>query len=217
MLITAMNCRSRPPKPNAENVLARWPSTGAQRAEDCGAASEKRRTFDGDTPWSKQCVSPSYAAPGEHVPGRPRNSVEGKGGDGGVEGGGGEGEGDGGNGWGDFRGSGGVCGAPKRSSQPVLPLAGESLGGSGEGGGGDDSGGYGGGGGGSGGSGGAGEGGEGGGGGEGGEGGGDGGSCADVDPALLADGSVQPLAAESMARWTSTRTIVLGEEVMPWN
>ena len=65
--------------------------------------------------------------------------------------------------------------------------------------------------------GGAGEGGEGGGGGEGGEGGGDGGSCADVNPALLADGSVRPLAAESMERWTSTRAIVLGEEVMPWN
>eukprot|EP00964_Phaeocystis_antarctica_P153457 scaffold121741_cov60-Phaeocystis_antarctica.AAC.2 len=31
------------------------------------------------------------------------------------------------------------------------------------------------------------------------------------------DGSIQPLAVESMAKWTRTRPIVLGEEAVPWN
>eukprot|EP00964_Phaeocystis_antarctica_P037938 scaffold21698_cov60-Phaeocystis_antarctica.AAC.2 len=72
MLITAM---SRPPKPNAEHVPTRWPFTGAQSAADCGAASETSRPLDSDTPWSER-VSPSHAAPGEHVPERPNDSVK---------------------------------------------------------------------------------------------------------------------------------------------
>ena len=76
MLITAMSHCSRPPKPNAEkNVPVRWPFTGAQIAAECGAASEKNLTLDGDTPRSQR-VSPSHAAPGEHVPERPRDSVK---------------------------------------------------------------------------------------------------------------------------------------------
>eukprot|EP00964_Phaeocystis_antarctica_P027066 scaffold15235_cov61-Phaeocystis_antarctica.AAC.9 len=43
------------------------------------------------------------------------------------------------------------------------------------------------------------------------------GACDEKASALLDDGSLQPLAAETMARWTSTRTIVLGEEVAPQN
>ena len=35
--------------------------------------------------------------------------------------------------------------------------------------------------------------------------------------AAFIDGSFQPLAVESMARWTSTRPIVLGEEAVPWD
>ena len=34
---------------------------------------------------------------------------------------------------------------------------------------------------------------------------------------LGSDGSFQPLAVESMAKWTRTRPIVLGEEAVPWN
>ena len=76
MLITAMSHCSRPPKPKAEkNVPVRWPFTGAQIAAECGAASEKNLTLDGDTPRSQR-VSPSHAAPGEHVPERPRDSVK---------------------------------------------------------------------------------------------------------------------------------------------
>eukprot|EP00964_Phaeocystis_antarctica_P067133 scaffold40628_cov98-Phaeocystis_antarctica.AAC.2 len=39
------------------------------------AASEKRRTLDSDTPCLQQ-VSPSHAAPGEHVPRPARDSVK---------------------------------------------------------------------------------------------------------------------------------------------
>ena len=42
-------------------------------------------------------------------------------------------------------------------------------------------------------------------------------ACEEKASASSVDGSVQPLAAESMARWTSTRTIVIGEEAVPRN